>query len=130
MASIFKIGAAVETLETLDALTTPLPDPQWEFHEYKKVIRLGDGGSRGLGPQTAMWIFPLMEDAQIAQLEEYKSSDAIYIETRKRNGTLGVFEVLMNWNDPRQDGDHMPGFVGYRSGLTVEFIILSEVEGS
>lgn len=127
MTSNFKIGATIESLIPLDELSTQCPDPQWEFHEYKKNVRLGDGSMRGLGPQSAIWNFPVIEDNQIAELEDFKSADPIYIQTKKRDGSLGVFLVLMNWLDPRQDGDHMPGFQGYRSGLTIEFIILSEV---
>jgi hypothetical protein len=127
MASDFKIGTTSGGITSLDALTTPCPDPQWEFHEYKKNVRLGDGSMRGLGPQSAMWNFPMIEDEQIAQLETFKSDDPIFIRSRKRDGTLAVFEVYMNWLDPRQDGDHMPGFQGYRSGLVIEFIVLSEV---
>lgn len=127
MASAFKIGTTSGGITSLDALGTPCPDPQWEFQEYRKVVRLGNGLSKGLGPQTATWNFPILEDAQIAMLETFLSTSAIFIQSKKRDGSTGIFEVYMNWLDPRQDGDHMAGFKGYRSGLAIEFFILSEV---
>ncbi len=127
MASDFQIGTTPETLTALDALATPVPDPQWEFQKYRKMARLADGSMRGQGPSTIVWSFPLAEDDQIAQLEAYKSTETIYIRACKRDGTFAVFEVTMNWTDPRQDGDHMNGFVGYRSGLSIEFLAWAEV---
>jgi hypothetical protein len=117
MASAFKIGTTSGGITSLDALGTACPDPQWEFQEFRKV----------LGPQTVTWNFPILEDAQIAMLETFLSASAIFIQSKKRDGTTGIFEVYMNWLDPRQDGDHMAGFRGYRSGLAIEFFILSEV---
>jgi hypothetical protein len=127
MASAFKIGTTSGGITSLDALGTACPDPQWEFQEFRKVVRLGNGSSKGLGPQTVTWNFPILEDAQIAMLETFLSASAIFIQSKKRDGTTGIFEVYMNWLDPRQDGDHMAGFRGYRSGLAIEFFILSEV---
>jgi len=89
--------------------------------------RLGNGSVKGMGPQTAIWNFPLIEDGQIAQLETFISTSTIFIQTAKRDGTFAIFEAYMNWIDPRQDGDHMNGFVGYRSGLTIEFLIVAVV---
>jgi hypothetical protein len=127
MASDFKIGITAESLTSLDNLTTPCPDPQWEFREYRKMVRLGDFSMRGLGPQTPVWTFPLIEAEQIAQLEVYNTGDPIYIQTKKRDGTLHIFEVLFNWIDNRQDGDHMAGFPDYRSGHVIEMPVISEV---
>jgi hypothetical protein len=103
------------------------------FGRYHQPGRAGDClprsamGISGLGPQTVTWNFPILEDAQIAMLETFLSASAIFIQSKKRDGTTGIFEVYMNWLDPRQDGDHMAGFRGYRSGLAIEFFILSEV---
>lgn len=130
MASNFMIGTTVIGLESLDELTTPLPDPQHEFHEFMEMKKLGDLTMRGVGPQRELWKFPLLETEQITQLETFQSISPIYIQAPKRDDSLGIFEVLMNWNDPRQDGLHQPGFRGYRNGLEIEFIILSEVVSS
>ena len=127
MASDFMIGATAETLTALDELTTPLPDPQWEFREYRKMARLGDGSSMGIGPRSVVWVFPMLEPEQIAQLETFLGNSAIYIQTLKRDDTSAVYEVLMNWNDPAQDGKHQPGFKGWRIGHEIEFIVLNEV---
>lgn len=127
MASSFKIGAAVESIASLDALGTPCPDPQWEYREYGKMAKLANGTLRGQGFTKITWDFPLIEDAQIAVLAGYISTSAIYIQSKKQDGTTGVFEVLMNVPDPRQDADHMERMPGYRSGYQVEFTVLSEV---
>ena len=124
MASSFKIGTTSGGITSLDALGTPLPDPQPAFNEYQEKVKLANGSMRGLGPQTAVWTFPLLDVDELAQLETFLSGD-VYIQTRKRDDTFAVFEVLMNIPDPRQDGDHL--FQGIRSGFVVEFIILSEV---
>ncbi len=127
MASTFKIGTTSGGVTALDALTTPLPDPQWEFQEYRKMERLDNLGVKGRGPQTVTWQFPILEVDQIAQLEIFKLDVPVYIQSLKRDDLSAVFEVRANWIDPRQDGDHRPGFRGYRMGFLIEFIVISEV---
>ena len=127
MASDFKIGSTSGGVTSLDALTTPLPDPQPQFNKYRTKERLDNLTVKGRGPQTIIWTFPLLAVDQLAQLETFQSSDPIYIRSTKRDDTFGVFEVRMNWNDPREDGDHANGFKGHRFNLSIEFIILSEV---
>jgi hypothetical protein len=127
MASNFKIGTTSGGITSLDELTTPLPEPQQRFDQYRKKDRLGDMSMKGRGPQTVIWTFPLLEVAQLAQMETFQSDDPIYIRTAKRDDTFAVFEVVANWPDPREDGDHMNGLRGHRGNLIVEFIILSEV---
>lgn len=127
MASDFKIGSTSGGLTSLDELTTPCPDPQPRFDQYRKKDRLGDMSMKGRGPQTILWGFPLLEVEQIAQLDSFQSDVPIYIRSRKRDDTFGTFEVLMNIVDPREDGDHMNGFRGHRGNYPVEFIVLSEV---
>ncbi len=130
MTSTFQIGDTAESLTALDELSTPLPDPQWEFREYRKMVRLGSGSMQGVGPRTVVWVFPMLEPEQIAQLETFLGSEPIYIQTPKRDDTLAVFEVLPNIPDPAQDGKHQPGFKGWRLGHELELIVLSEVEAS
>lgn len=127
MASDFKIGTTSGGLTSLDALTTACPDPQPRFDNYRKKDRLGDMSMKGRGPQTILWNFPMLEVEQIAQLESFLSADPIYIRSRKRDDTFGVFEVYMNFLDAREDGEHMNGFRGFRANFPVEFIVLSEV---
>lgn len=130
MSSPFMIGLTAEDMIALDALDTPLPDPQWEFQQFRKMSRLGDMGLKGRGPRTVIWQFPLLEVAQITQLEEFKSEDPIFIQTLKRDDVVAIFEVQPNWPDPRQDGEHSAGLRGHRRGLMLEFVVLTEVEGS
>jgi hypothetical protein len=130
MASEFKIGSTAETLTSLDELTTPLPDPQHEFREYRKMVTLGDGSLLGVGPQSVLWTFPMLETEQISELDAFRTGDTLFIQTWKRDDTPAVFEVIAKWLDPRQDGSHRAGFKGWRLGLELEFIILSEVGGS
>jgi hypothetical protein len=127
MASDFKIGTTSGGITSLDALGTPCPDPQWEFQQFRKMDKLADGSMRGRGPNTVVWSFPMLEAAQVAMLETFISTSTIFIQSKKRDGSLGVFEVTMNWTDPRQDGDHMQGFVGWRGALAIEFLAWSEV---
>lgn len=127
MASNYKIGTTSGGITSLDALGTPCPDPQPQFAKFRRKDRLGDGSLKGRGPQTIVWAFPMIEVEQVAMLETFQSTSPIYIQSRKRSDALGVFEVLMNWLEPSEDGEHMNGFYGYRSGLVLEFIILSEV---
>jgi hypothetical protein len=127
MASNFKIGTTAGGITSLDALGTPCPDPQWEFQQYRKMDKLADGSMRGRGPNTIVWSFPMLEDDQIAVLAGFISTSSVFIQSKKRDGTTAIYETTMNWTDPRQDGDHMQGFVGYRSGLTIEFLVWAVV---
>jgi hypothetical protein len=128
MTSQFRIDDTFGGLTALDALATPLPDPQPAFNEYRKMVKLGDGSLFGTGPQVIVWTFPVIEPEQVTMLETFFTGEAIYISSRKRDDTFGDFEVLPTVPDPRQDADHL--FQGVRSGYVVEFIVLSEVEGS
>jgi hypothetical protein len=127
MTSTFKIGTTAGGITSLDALGTPCPNPQPQFNEFRRKDRLGDMSMKGRGPQTIVWGFPLIDADQIAMLETFQADVPIYIQSRKRDDSLGIFEVTMNWIDPKEDGEHMSGFYGYRSGLVLEFIVLSEV---
>lgn len=127
MASDFKIGSTSGGITSVDELTTPCPEPQPKFNKFRRKDRLDDFTVKGRGPQTIVWDFPLLEVDQIAQLETFQSTDPIYIRSTKRDDTFGVFEVRMNWIDPREDGDHANGFKGHRFNLTIEFIVIEEV---
>lgn len=127
MASEFKIGTTSGGITSLDSLSTPCPDPQQRFDQYRKKDRLGDLSMKGRGPRTVVWTFPFMEVEQVTQIKTFQSADPIYIRTPKQDDTFAVFEVTANWIDPREDGDHMNGFHGHRGNLTIEFIVISEV---
>ena len=130
MASIFMVGDTVETLTALDALTTPLPDPQPQFLKYRIKKRLGNMKMKGFGPSTILWEFPLAAVAEVTQVNALQSTTPIYIQSPNEDDVPAVFEVEINVPDPREDGEHKPGFRGHRFGLVVEFVVLSEVAGS
>lgn len=127
MASDFKIGTTSGGVTSLDALAVPLPEPQQQFSEFRRKERLDNYAMKGRGPQTVQWVFPMLTPEQLTQLETFQSDAPIYIRSAKRDDTFAVFEVRMNWVDPREDGDHMNGFRGWRGNLTLEFIVISEV---
>jgi hypothetical protein len=127
MASDFKIGTTSGGITSLDALGTPVPNPQPQFAKYRKKSKLANGTMKGRGPQVIVWAFPLIDVTEIAMLETFQSTSPIYIQSRKRDDSLGIFQVLMNWLEPNEDGEHMAGFYGYRGGLVLEFIVISEV---
>lgn len=127
MASGFKIGTTSGGVTSLDALTTPLPDPQQDNPKYRVLKKLGNGKMKGFGAERVIWAFPILEVEQITQLLTFDVDANIYVRSRKRDDTWGLFEVVMNVIDPRYDGEHMPGFQGHRRGLTVEFTVISEV---
>lgn len=130
MASDFMIGATVEGLTSLDELTTPLPDPQPQFRKFLEMERLGNLKLRGAGPQTVIWVFPMLEVEQVQELDDQLSDDPVYIQSLDRFDAPHVYEVLMNVPSPVQDGEHIQYFAGMRGGYEVEFIILAEVDGS
>lgn len=130
MSSLFMIGTTAEDLVALDELEVPLPDPQPEFIKYRKKDRLGNATMKGRGPNTILWGFPLLEVEQNTQLGSLQSTDPIFIQSPNIDDEPMIYEVMMNFTDPREAGGHKPGFRGYRDGLSVEFIVLSVVEGS
>jgi hypothetical protein len=130
MASRYKIGLTVETLTSLDELATPLPDPQSEFRQYRKKVRLGNQKMHGLGPQTVVWEFPLLDTDQQGLIDGFQIDDPIYIQSPDKDEVDTIYEVLANIPDSRESGSHKSSFPGYRTGFMFEFTILSEVAGS
>jgi hypothetical protein len=130
MTNIFMIGETVEGLTPLAELDIPLPDPQHEYRQFKRKDRLGDLTMKGRGPATIIWEFPLPEVEQIMQVDTFQSGDPIFIQSPNKDDVDTIFHVLINLPDPRESGDHQPGFRGYRKGFIVEFIVLAEVGGS
>jgi len=126
MASDFKIGTTSGGMTALDALTTPLPDPQPVYRKYRVKKRLGNRKARGFGLPTVYWSFPMATVEEITQIKTFLSDSSIYIRSRNESDAFATFNVEMNILDPREDGEHMPGFQGYRRGLEIEFIVLSE----
>ncbi len=103
MASQFRIDDTFGGLTALDALATPLPDPQPAFNEYRKMVKLGDGSLFGTGPQVIVWTFPVIEPEQVTMLETFFTGEAIYISSRKRDDTFGTFNAIAHLPLPGSD---------------------------
>ncbi len=127
MASEFKIGTTLEGITALADLTTPLPDPQWEYFPYSKLVSLGDGSARGLGMAKVIWKFPLLEVEQIDELRTLcpEASGEIYFRSKIYDDTFVSFAGTVVW-PVAKDGSHK--FNGVRAELTLEFRNLVEQE--
>ncbi len=125
MASRYKIGLTYGGITSLDLLATPLPNPQAEFRTYKRKVRLGNGRLKGLGPQTVVWEFPMIDVDEQAALYAFFVDAPMYIQTPNKDEEDTVYEVTVDIPDPRESGSHRPSFNGYRTGFTMEFTILS-----
>jgi len=127
MASRYMIGTSSGDMDSLDTLETPIPDPQAEIYKYQSKIKLGNRRLKGIGPQTVVWEFAMLEIEQQTALAAFNIEAAIYIQTPDKDEVDTVYEVEANWPDPRESGSHKASFNGYRAGLRIEFTVLSEV---
>lgn len=126
MTSRYKVGAAAESLTSLDGLTVPVPDPQAEYRKYAVKVRLGDGTYKGRGRPRVIWEFPILDVTEQAQIITTLSTTA-YIQSPNVDDEDTVYQVTPNLPDPRESGSHKAYFRGYRTGLVVEFLVLAEV---
>ena len=126
MASRYKIGATSESMDALDALTTPVPDPQSEYRKYADKVKLGDGTYFGRGSSRVIWEFAMLDMDEQAQIITSLAS-AVYIQSPDVDDVDTVYQVTPNLPDPRESGSHKAFFPGYRTGLMVEFIILAVI---
>ena len=125
--SEFKIGTTLGGMTALEDLATPMDLPQWEYFPYSKLVLLGDGSTRGLGLPKILWVFPILEVAQISQLRTFCSdaSASVYIRSKKQDGNYASFLATMIW-PVSKDGQHKPYFPDHRAGLVLEFRNLVE----
>ena len=87
-------------LVRLDAMTTPLPDPQDSLTFYAERTRKGSGVVKVQGAQRTEWRYPLLTANQLAEfLAICPTADSawVYFRTCKLNGQFGVFLALMEW---------------------------------
>lgn len=125
---LYAIGATLETLTTLDQLDPPVLEPTSEYQDYAEEIPLGDTGTRGVGFPIARWAFALMTAVeQRAALRDFcpAKSAAVYITTRKNDGSYADFSAIMHWPLREQRfSDDEP------MDLVIEFTRLVEIAGS
>ena len=113
-------------MNSLDALTTPVPDPQAEYRKYATKVKLGDGTYKGRGSPRIIWEFSILDVDEQAQLITTLSTTA-YIQSPDVDDNDTVYQVMPNLPDPRESGSHKTFFPGYRTGLLVEFLVLAVV---
>jgi hypothetical protein len=124
----YRIGTSYETLTALDALATPVIQPDYEFEDYADEIALGDTGTRGVGLPVARWVFGLLDD--VDQRDQLKSfcaglSATVYITTQRNDGAYVDYQAVMHW--PRKEKhftEQNP------ADLIIEFTGLVEISGS
>jgi hypothetical protein len=117
MASSFMIGTTSSTT-SLDALTTPVPDPKSSYLPYARINNKGNGGTRGIGSPVAQWTFPVLELAEYSQLKTFcpGASADVYIQTKLDDDTFELFQGKMIWPNEPQDR-----WYGERKNFTVIF---------
>jgi|WetSurMetagenome_2_1015567.scaffolds.fasta_scaffold42978_2 hypothetical protein len=96
-----RLGTTYETLTALDALPTPVLEPNVEFQEFSDEVILGDGSTRGVGFPNGRLIFALLEDggAMHAQLKSFcpGKSAPIFVSLPNNDGIVGDYSGIMHW---------------------------------
>jgi hypothetical protein len=125
MASSYEIGTTLETLTALDALTTPVVEPNFEFQQFGDEVTLGNGSTRGIGFPIARWIFAVIDDggAQRTQLKSFcaEKSAPVYITTNDNSGTFKTYSAIMHWPLKEQKDNN------WDNNLVLEFTQLVEI---
>ncbi len=95
--SEFQIGPDTASMTPLDQLSTPLPDPDWEFHEWRESIPLGSGGVRGAGRPWAVWRWGFLTQAQYNMLRYFcaGASEDVGIRTMVNDGSYVIYAAKM-----------------------------------
>lgn len=111
--SDFKLCARGGTLAALDTLN--LPDPQFTFHPYAEVVRVGNGNAVGVGAPYTEWEFPLLTLTERNVLAGYVStgSGLVTIVSPNLGGTFKQFDAVMTLpeNEPAIKGGFLKGYV-------------------
>ncbi len=125
MASSYKIGAAVETIATLDTLSLRDPQPAPAF--YAEYVELGNGMTLGVGWLEAEWHWDFISTTDIAALRIYCTgvSDDVYITTPNNDGSFTTYAAVMIWPQAPEvrHGDYFTDF-------GIRFVQLVEVPGT
>ncbi len=114
----FKIGTTFGGMTNIEALTTPLPLPQFDYSAFARLANLGNGGTRGVGSPVATWTFQLLSLAEYTQLRTFctGASAEIYIRTRIDDDTYADFKCKMILPN-----DGMGRWYGNRKNYVVTF---------
>jgi hypothetical protein len=129
MASNFKIGATLETMQELDAILAGdfEVDPDWSFAPYSTSVRLGNGQQKGMGFPIARWRWNGMDMTNRELLRNFVGSDlsaTVYIQTATNETeelygedevVFRTYEAIMNW--PNQDED-------FQASAVVSFVLI------
>ena len=94
----YEIGATSSTTN-VESLTTPVNPPRGIFVEHTREYDKSDGQVGGDGYPAALWRFDVLTQAMVTQLRTFCSgkSAAIYIKTRKNDGTFVKYSAVMIW---------------------------------
>ncbi len=108
-----KIGTTLLNMVTLESLG--ITEPETSFNPFSAEIVLGDGTTRGMGWGEGDWHWNFLTASQKATLKTYLTgqSSAIYICTRKNDGTFANFAAVAVWTH----ADNL------RSSRTLDFTI-------
>lgn len=129
MASVYdyEIGTTSSTTN-LEELATLVNPPRGTFQEWSRLYTRGDGRSVGHGYPRVEWHFDTLTQDMIDQLRSFctagNKSAAIYIKTRRYDGTFAKFSAVMHWPEDQLGRREM---VDYYRNVTIEFTKLVAV---
>ncbi len=110
MSSQYMIGTTAENIAAIDALFKRRQDcePRGDPMDYAEVVTLGDGTTLGQGWLKQTWHFDFVGEAYRNALYAY-AGKAVYVRTRKNDGTFGYFTALFVWpeREPEHDADRV-----------------------
>jgi hypothetical protein len=126
MASDYKIGST-SSVTSLDALTTPVPDPFETFKPYSEVVTTGSGREVGLGWAESTWDFGYLDDAQRNQLRTFCTTASNQVYVRVYNDSLStpawkIYRAIMVW---MHEGEERRN--DKRLKLTLKFKLIEDV---
>ena len=114
----FEIGTTEGGMTNLEALSTPVPLPEFDFLPFARVVNKGNGGTRGVGSPVATWTFQLLTIDEYNQLRTFcpGASADVYIRTKVDDDTYENFQAKMILPN-----DGMKRWFGNRKNYTVTF---------
>jgi hypothetical protein len=120
----YKIGATVETMQTLEALGITA-NPRPSFRPFSITVKDGNGKLKGHGFPVAEWHWDVMKVGEPDILAEFLNgglSATVYIRTRLNRlsesyaYTWATYRCVMNWVTGDEDIQSRRNL-----GLTIEF---------
>jgi hypothetical protein len=122
----FEMGATLETMTNIEALTTPLPPPLAPPPRYPVQKTAASGRVYNRGFLIGRWIFSILRSAQLTQLRVFcpGKSATVYIKTLAADDTYRVYSAVMILPD---EEDRQPA-VRDRLEYQVTFTQMVEIE--